>query len=49
MVQSKDFSFGKSFSSSTQEEESVKAFSEAKRENTLKGMKPRRATAAPPG
>jgi hypothetical protein len=32
---------------STQEEEGVKASSEAKRENTLEGRKPRRASAIP--
>jgi hypothetical protein len=43
------FPSGKGSSSSTQEEEAVKAASEAKRENTLKGTKPRRASTAPSG
>jgi hypothetical protein len=49
MVQDKDFSFGKVLLSSTQEEDDVKALSEARRENTLKGAKPRRATTAQSG
>jgi hypothetical protein len=40
MVQGETLSFGKEPSSSTQEEENAKAFSEARRESTLKGMKP---------
>jgi hypothetical protein len=43
------FPSGKGSSSSTQEEGAVKAAPEAKRENTLKGNKPRRASAAPSG
>jgi hypothetical protein len=43
------FPSGKVLLQSTQEEENVKAFSKAKRENTLEGIKPRRVTAAPLG
>jgi hypothetical protein len=39
MVRGSNLSFGRGSSSSTQEEESVKALSEAKRENTLEGTK----------